>query len=186
MSKFAATVGAVLCCLSVACGADTNGAARTASSDAPQSAEPAASPNASGSDAGSTVAASPGCVDVSGDSTVSLDLTSLAVDLTQDQVLFVFTYRGAIPTAGTLLFSTLSGGKQYGYKTVDGKESSHFVFDFSTSKQENIEAEAVVGPTEATISFPRAAVDVEALAEGTASLNVDGQDVDECGLLIPA
>jgi hypothetical protein len=185
VSKIAATVGAVLCCLSAACGTDTSDAKRTASGDASQSADPAASPSRGASDAGSTVTASPGCVDVAGDSTGGLDLTSVAVDLTEDRVLFVYTYRGAISEAGTLLLSTLSGTKQYGYKTVDGNESSHFVFDGAASKQENVEAEAVVGPTEATIAFPLEAVDVDELSAGTATLNVNGQDVDECRLLIP-
>lgn len=185
MSKIAATAGAVLCCLSAACGLDTGDAQRTASRDAPSSADPAASPSRDASEAGSTATASPGCADVAGDSTGRLDLTSLAVDLVGDSVLFVFTYRGAIPTGGAVLLSTSSGTKQYGYKTVDGKESAHFVFDSSTSRQQDVDDEAVVGATEATISFPRAVVDVEALEEGTAVLTVDGRDVDECRLLIP-
>lgn len=134
----------------------------------------------------SVVAASPGCEDRAGDSTAALDLTSVALDVTKDEVLFVYTYRGGLPAAGSLLLSTLGGSKQYGYKMTDGQKSSHFVFDFATSLQENVEAEAVVRPTEATIAFPLHSVAVDSLDGGTATLTVDGQDVDSCDLRNPS
>jgi hypothetical protein len=76
---------------------------------------------------------------------------------TPDAVVFGYTYTGLLPTSGTLLFVTSDGSKQYGYKSVDGRKSGHFVFNIAGAQQGNVEADAEVGASEARVSFPRAA-----------------------------
>ena len=175
-------MAAGLCCLLlVACAGGQSSpatAGRVAASPS-QVEAPDASPS---SGAGSTATASPGCEDPSGDSTGALDLTSVAVDASDSEVFFVYTYGGTLPATGSVLFSTQSGSKQYGYKVVDGEKSSNFIFDSVTSKQKSVETEAQVTPTEATVTFARNDVDIDDLAGGTATTSVDGQDNDECQL----
>ena len=176
-------MAAGLCCLLIVACADGESSLATAGRVPPNPSQAEAPDASSNSDAGaSTATASPGCEDPAGDSTGALDLTSVAVDASDSEVFLVYTYGGTLPATGSVLFSTLSGSKQYGYKTVDGEESSHFIFDSATSKQENVETEARVTPTEATVTFARNDLDVDALAGGTAVISVDGQDIDQCEL----
>lgn len=65
---------------------------------------------------------------------------------------------------------------------MDGQESSHFIFNFSGAQQENVEEDAEVGASETRFSFAPDAVDVAKLAGGTATISVDGNDIDECQL----
>jgi hypothetical protein len=168
--------------LLVGCGAPsdvedvTAGAPVAEQSRAPTEASPEAD------SAGAVATAPPSCEDAEGDSTGALDLASVTVFQTSDGVVFGYTYTGLLPTSGTLLFVTSDGSKQYGYKSVDGQKSGHFVFNVADARQGNVEADAEVGASEARVSFPRAAVDVEKLAGGTATINVDGDDIDECRL----
>lgn len=135
--------------------------------------------------AGTTVSVPPSCEDPSGDSTGALDLTAVTVarDGIEDTLTFIFNYEGAVPSSGSVLFSALGGTKQYGYKVVDGEPSSHFVFDFSESQQKNVEDQAAeVGPTEASFTFDAEDVEVDKLTGATATISVEGDDVDECAL----
>ncbi len=124
----------------------------------------------------------PSCEDPTGDSKGPLDLTLLTIAKTPDEVLFIYEYEGSVPMSGSVLFVSSDGLKQYGYKLVDGQESAHFVFDFSTAQQENVDLAAEVEATEARVSFAVRAVDIAKLAGGTATISVEGTDVDECTL----
>jgi hypothetical protein len=132
--------------------------------------------------AGTTGAVPPGCEDPAGDTTGALDLTSVIVSKTDDKILFTYVYSGTVPTTGSMLFSVLAGTKQYGYKQVDGKESAHFIFDFSASRQENVEDAAEVGPTETSATFAADDVDLAKLTGGIATINIEGTDIDGCQL----
>lgn len=132
--------------------------------------------------AGAVVSVPPSCEDAEGDSSGALDLTSVTVFRTPEAVIFGYTYSGTLPTSGSLLFVASDGSKQYGYKLVDGQESSHFIFDFSNAKQENVEEDVQVGASETRVSFARDAVDVTKLTGATATISVDGSDIDECQL----
>ncbi len=91
-------------------------------------------------------------------------------------------HSGTLPATGSLLFVASDGSKQYGYKLVDGQESSHFIFDFSDAQQENVEEDAEVGASETRVSFAPDSVDLAKLAGGTATSSVDGSDIDQCQL----
>lgn len=132
--------------------------------------------------AGTTGTVPPSCEDPAGDSTGALDMTSVTVSKADDKIVFTYVHSGSVPTTGSLLFSVLAGTKQYGYKQVDGQESAHFIFDFSASQQVTVEDDAEVGPTETSVTFAADAVDVATLAGGTATINIEGTDVDECQL----
>lgn len=131
---------------------------------------------------GAVVTVPPSCEDAEGDSSGGLDLTSVTVFRTPEAIIFGYTYSGTLPSTGSLLFAASDGSRQYGYKLVDGQESSHFIFNFSGAQQENVEEDAEVGASETRFSFAPDAVDVAKLAGGTATISVDGNDIDECQL----
>jgi hypothetical protein len=103
--------------------------------------------------AGDVASASPSCDYPTGDSIGQLDLTSVTVAKSEQGVQFVYSYDGAPPTSGSLLFATFSGSRQYGYKLVDGQKAGHFIFDFSTSQQSDVDEAAEVDQAEARATF---------------------------------
>lgn len=110
-----------------------------------------------------------------------LDLTSVTLETT-DMVTVTYEWSGAVPQNDSVLWVVTVGGvRQLGYKIVDGRFSSHFIFDFATAQQENLDGAAQLDNQRLTVSFPKTAVDD--LDDGwtwQAVLNVAGTDVDNC------
>lgn len=127
------------------------------------------------------------CADIEGDSTGVLDLTNVELDSSNDPVAVTFEWSGTVPQSGSVLWVVTvsaadgSTSRQLAYKVVDGEASAHFVFDFGTSTQDNIEGGMRLEAQRLVAEFPASAVDD--LGEDwtwRAVLNVDGVDVDSC------
>jgi hypothetical protein len=106
---------------------------------------------------------------------------------TDDQLVVTFTTTAAAPTAGTALWSLMvasaAGDKsgQLGVKFLDGGQIAHFVFDFGTAQQTNLQRPVAVTAKTITASFPYTALDALGVDwTWRAVTNVDGNDVDSC------
>ncbi len=121
------------------------------------------------------------CSDPTGDSTGALDLAGVTVTRKGADLLWEYRYSGSVPQVGSVLWSTLGGGKQFGYKLVDGREAAHFVWDSSRTKQTNLSAPADLGSNgHLEAHYPGSAK--EDVRGAHAAISVDGMDVDECSL----
>ncbi|MDD1478675.1 hypothetical protein [Arthrobacter sp. H16F315] len=128
------------------------------------------------------------CKDGAGDS------TSKAVDLDQVRLLsdgslmfVVFTTGDDVPTTGTVLYSitawSLDGktGYQIGSKFQNGREIANFVFNLTTSKQENITNGAVAADKQVSTRYPLSKLaGLGAAFAWSGTVTVDGADVDRC------
>lgn len=99
-----------------------------------------------------------------------------------------FSYTGAVPTTGPVLWSLTAGnpeGKsvQAGWKTVDGQRSAYFYYPNSDGNQQNLDGFADTNtPGELGIVMPQAALDILGPTWWWSSaVNVDGRDIATCG-----
>jgi hypothetical protein len=133
-------------------------------------------------DSAEATEAEPRCQDRLGDSRGPLDLTRVGITSAFGKVTFTYEYEGTVPQKGSLLFMSSDGQKQYGYKLVGGQEASQFVFEFYTKQRKKVTREAAVGRNQAVISFAASDVIFSTLANGVATVVVDGVEVDHCFL----
>lgn len=97
------------------------------------------------------------------------------------------TYTGEPPATGTVLWSLLATSPagstvQLGYKTLDGQKAGYFYFPFAEGAQHNIDGFADTDtPGEIGMILPQAGLDaLGPVWWWSATVNVDGQDVDSC------
>lgn len=99
----------------------------------------------------------------------------------------VFTTAANVPTTGTVLYSVTAWspdgktGYQIGSKFQNGKEIANFVYDLTTSKQENITNGAVAVDKSISTRYPLSKL--TGLGDAfswSGSVTVDGTDVDRC------
>ena len=124
------------------------------------------------------------CVDKTGDSTGPLDLTRVNVREEVDTVTITYRWRGDVPAAGTVLWSTNFTGpdaiKQLGYKILDGEVIAQFVFDAIETKQTD-SGTADLGTRKLVARFDGQDVGIIGVPRTwTATLSVEGLDTDSC------
>lgn len=97
------------------------------------------------------------------------------------------TYTGEPPATGTVLWSLLATNPagstvQLGYKTLDGQKAGYFYFPFAEGAQHNMDGFADTDtPGEIGMILPQAGLDaLGPVWWWSATVNVDGQDVDSC------
>jgi len=114
-------------------------------------------------------------------------LTFVDVEATNDPIRVTFEWTGLARQPKSILWvvwvSRANGGdaRQLGYKTVDGKPSAHYVFDFATAQQQNLaNCAARLSERRLGVEFPLSAIaGLGADWQWRAVLNIDGDDVDE-------
>lgn len=128
------------------------------------------------------------CKDAAGDS------SSKAVDLDQVRLLsdgslmfVVFTTAADVPKTGTVLYSVTAWspdgktGYQIGSKFQNGREIANFVYNLTTSKQENITNGAVAADKQVSTRYPLSKLAGLGDTFGwSGTVTVDGTDVDRC------
>ncbi|GAB4098487.1 hypothetical protein [Sinomonas halotolerans] len=128
------------------------------------------------------------CKDAAGDSkskTVDLDQVRL---LSDGSLMFMtFTTTANVPTTGTVLYSVTAwspGGEigyQIGAKFQNGREIANFVYNLTTSKQENITNGAVAADKQVSTRYPLSKLAGLGDTFGwSGTLAVDGTEVDRC------
>jgi hypothetical protein len=128
------------------------------------------------------------CKDAAGDSkskTVDLDQVRLLSD--GSLMFLVFTTVADVPTTGTVLYSVTAWspdgktGYQIGSKFQNGREIANFVYNLTTSKQENITNGAVAADKTVSTRYPLAKLSGLGDTFGwSGTVTVDGADVDRC------
>lgn len=128
------------------------------------------------------------CKDAAGDSkSKSVDLDQVRL-LSDGSLMFVvFTTVADVPTTGTVLYSVTAWspdgktGYQIGAKFQNGREIANFVFNLTTSKQENITNGAVAADKTVSTRYPLAKLSGLGDTFGwSGTVTVDGADVDRC------
>jgi hypothetical protein len=131
--------------------------------------------------------ASTRCSDKKGDSEGELDLVTVELEKSGDEMTATFVTDSAPPTSDTVLWSLSvasadgNDAAQLGVKILDGEEIGHFIFDFGSSDQRNLTDPVEFDGRRTVAAFPIDVID--ALKPGGhwhAALNVDGTDVDFC------
>jgi hypothetical protein len=155
----------------------------------PESSRPAsesatAEPTAAPAAAKPVKPAKASCADRTGDSQGGLDLTGAAVKQDGEDVVFTWRMKGRVPASDTVLWSaTLTSAdghvaRQIGYKLLDRSPIAYFVYDMSTSKQNNLTGSPKVTATSVSATFPGAAAGLGNGWPWTADLSLAGKDVD--------
>lgn len=128
------------------------------------------------------------CKDAGGDSSSqAADLDQVRL-LSDGKLMFVeFTTLDEVAVTGTVLYSVTAWspdgktGYQIGAQFQNGREVSNFVYNLTTSKQENITNGAVAADKEVSTRYPLAKL--SGLGDTFAwsgTFTVDGKDVDRC------
>lgn len=98
-----------------------------------------------------------------------------------------FSTAAALPAKGTVLYSVSAysadgqKGYQMGAKFQDGQEVANFIFDNTSSKQENITNRAVAADQRVSMRYPLPSL--ENLGQAftwSATVSLNGSDVDRC------
>jgi hypothetical protein len=110
------------------------------------------------------------------------ELTAATVALDETRLVLTYRISGDLPERGHWLASTtLTGGEngpiqQFGFKLVDGRLASAFLFDHVAAIQKKFDATPGRVGDRWTIVFPRAEVAVKSGGVWRADLEVDGAD----------
>lgn len=114
-------------------------------------------------------------------------LTNVVVDGQADPIEVRFEWDGDLAGARSVLWTIWlaradgSGGRQLGYKIVDGEFSAHYVFDSALARQENLTDHAAnLAGRALSAEFPASALEgFGDMWTWYAVLNVNGDDVDK-------
>lgn len=183
MKKIWGTLAVATLALTGCGGASAQPAASVATSAAASPSPTQSATSAVASQIGESV-----CEDPAGDSTSpAVDLERVRL-LSDGKLMFVtFSMVAAVPTSGTVLYSisaySADGQKGYeiGAKFQNGKEIANFIFDSTSSKQENITNRAVAADKQVSMRYPIPSL--KNLGESftwRATVSLNGSDVDKC------
>ncbi|GED99019.1 hypothetical protein [Gordonia crocea] len=90
-----------------------------------------------------------------------------------------WSYKGSIPTTGTVVFSWTSGKVQRAVKFDGGEQIANYVFRTDTGRQNNIDAPPVRDGDRISVFVPSG--DASALGTSwSATVEVDGQPAGAC------
>lgn len=119
--------------------------------------------------------------------TQGVDLKQVRLHSDESELLVEYTLSDALPAKADVLLFIMARSPnnetryQLGSEFKDGKETSQFVYDVTSSTQKTISLEAIVADQTVTASFPLD--DLEGLGSGfewDARVSVDGAGVDRC------
>jgi hypothetical protein len=115
----------------------------------------------------------------------SVDLTSVRLDRTAEDLRVTYELADGLPQSGTVgIFLSVSSSdgseaRQAGVKWIDGSQIAYFVYDFTTQK--NLPGEVVTKGKKVTARFPlEEFVQLGNTWKWSATTSVEGKDVDDC------
>ena len=131
------------------------------------------------------------CKDDTGDSKGVLDLTAASFDDASGNVVTTYSWKGALPEKGSIVWTTTVKGKdgtasrQLVYSINNDRVAGHYVLDPATKKQVKLDAKwaASVGKNgdELEATFPKAALaPLGSDYDLSYVVNVSNKDIDDC------